>query len=72
MTDITQDNLYLLLPSKVCRVADMLVEDEHLSVVDAIAKIYHSPMYRQLEQEHTKLWHLGSVDLYAEVETGTL
>lgn len=67
MTDITQDNLYLLLPSKVCRVADMLIEDKHISVVDAIAQIYHTTMYRQLEQEHTKFWHLGSVDLYAEV-----
>ncbi len=72
MTDITQDNLYLLLPSKVSRVAEMLMEDDDISVVDAVAQIYRSQMYRQLEQEHTKLWHLGSVDLYAETKNNAV
>lgn len=65
---VSQDNLYLLLPSKVCRIADMLIEDTNINVVDAVCRIYQSEMYRQLEQEHTKLWHLGSVDLYAETK----
>ncbi len=64
MTEITQQNLYLLLPSKVSRIAAMLMEDTHENVVDAVCRVYQSDMYRQLEQEHTKLWHEGPVALY--------
>lgn len=62
--DINQDNLYLLLPSKVSWIADMLMEDKNISVVDAIKEIYSSETYRLLEQEYTKMWHLGPVALY--------
>lgn len=41
--EINQENLYLLLPSKVCWLASMLVEN-------------------------TKIWHLGPVALYQELE----
>lgn len=68
MTDITQDNLYLLLPSKVCRIADMLIEDTGEDIVEAVCRIYQSEMYRQLEQEHTKLWHEGPVALYQRMK----
>ena len=64
---ITQENLYLLLPSKVAWVADMLVEDTGMTVEDAVCRIYDSEMYRQLEQEHTKLWHEGPVALYQQL-----
>lgn len=68
MTEITQQNLYLLLPSKVSRVATMLMEDTHENVVDAVCRVYQSEMYRQLEQEHTKLWHEGPVALYQRMQ----
>ena len=64
MTKITQDNLYLLLPFKVSWLADMLCADEHISVIDAIRKVYASDMYKQLEKENTKRWHEGPVSLY--------
>lgn len=67
MTPITQDNLYLLLPSKVSWLAEMLSEDRNLSVVDAIRKIYSSDIYRRLEIEENKLWHAGPVELYNEM-----
>ena len=66
---ITQENLYLLLPSKVCWLADMLTEDKGISLIDAIKQIYASETYKQLEREETKLWHLGPVDLYTELES---
>ena len=53
MIEVTQDNLYLLLPSKVSWLAEMLSEDKNLSVVDAIRKIYSSDLYRRLEIEKT-------------------
>lgn len=40
--DITQDNLYLILPSKVSRMAAMLAEDSGKSIVQAVKDIYHS------------------------------
>ena len=67
MTPITQDNLYLLLPSKVSWLAEMLSEDRNLIVVDAIRKIYSSDLYRRLEIEENKLWHAGPVELYNEM-----
>lgn len=67
MTDITQDNLYLLLPSKVSCVASMLSEDTDMELLDAIRAVYKSEMYRTLEIEETKLWHDGPVALYEEM-----
>ena len=64
MSEITQDNLYLILPCKVSRVADILCADEHISTIDAIRRVYSSAMYKELEQERTKRWHEGPVSLY--------
>ena len=69
MTEITQDNLYLLLPSKVSWIAGMLSEDTGASVVDALRRVYNSELYRKLEVEATKLWHEGPVALYEEIFT---
>ncbi len=63
---VTQDNLYLFLPSKVSWMAEMLAEDENIDIVEAVSKIYNSDVYKRLENEETKLWHLGPVDLYRE------
>lgn len=66
--DITQDNLYLILPSKVSCVAEMLADDSGKSIVQAVKDIYSSDLYKRLEQEHTKQWHLGPVALYQEMQ----
>lgn len=63
---VTQDNLYLFLPSKISWMAEMLAEDENIDIVEAVSKIYNSDVYKRLENEETKLWHLGPVDLYRE------
>lgn len=67
MSQITQDNLYLILPSKVSWVADMLCTDKHISVIEAMRQIYSSKMYKQLEQERTKRWYEGPVSLYQNI-----
>lgn len=64
---VNQDNLYLFLPSKVSWMAEMLAEDKNMSIVDAVSQVYNSDIYRKLEDEETKLWHLGPVDLYREL-----
>ena len=61
---INQSNLYLLLPSKMGWLASMLAEDENISIVDAIKKLYSSNMYKKLEDESSKTWHLGPITLY--------
>lgn len=63
---VTQDNLYLFLPSKVSWMAEMLAEYENIDIVEAVSKIYNSDVYKRLENEETKLWHWGPVDLYRE------
>ena len=61
---VTQDNLYLFLPSKTSRLAEILSEDKGINIVEALKTIYNSDTYQRLEIEDTKLWHLGPVDLY--------
>lgn len=61
--NINQANLYLLLPSKICWMVDMLTDEKGISIVDAVKEIYSSSVYEQLEIEKTKLWHWGPVAL---------
>ena len=69
--NVTQDNLYLFLPSKVSWMAEMLSEEKKVSIVDAVKDVYLSDTYSRLEKETTKLWHLGPVALYEEMENAT-
>ena len=61
---ITQKNLYLILPGKVSRMAAMYAADFGLPIIEAIRRIYNSATYRELEDENSKLWHCGPVALY--------
>ena len=65
---ITQQNLYLLLPSKMSWLAMMLSEDKDISIVEAMKILYTSSFYARLADESTKLWHLGPVALYEEYQ----
>lgn len=65
---ITQENLYLLLPCKISWLAPWLSEDKGISLTEAINRIYHSRLYKKLSTENTKYWHLGPVDLYNELK----
>ena len=65
--EISQKNLYLLLPSKVAWMAEWLSEDKNITIVEAIKLIYSSDTYKRLEDESTKMWHLGPVALYEDL-----
>ena len=65
-TDITQQNLYLILAGKSAAVATFIAEDNHISPIDALTRFYASETYRKLEKEQTKYWHLGPVALYQD------
>lgn len=67
--EINQGNLHLLLPSKISWLAGMLVEYKGMNITEAIKTIYRSKLYKKLKVESTKMWHLGPVALYQELET---
>ena len=60
---ITPEKLYLILPFKVSQLAVLLTQKLGISNREALVEIYSSETYRQLENEKTKLWHLGPVAL---------
>ena len=60
---ITHQNVHLLIPSKMSWMANMLAEDNGISIVDAMKLLYSSELYARLENESTKAWHLGPVAL---------
>lgn len=61
---VTQDNLYLFLPSKTSCLAEIISEDNGVNIVNALKMVYNSDTYIRLENEDSKLWHLGPVALY--------
>lgn len=65
---ITQENVHLLIPSKLSWMANMLAEDRDISIVEAMKILYSSEVYSRLEDESTKVWHLGPVALYEEFQ----
>lgn len=65
--DITQDNLYLLLPGKMTTLAQFYAEDHGCSMLDALRKVYSSALYKSIATESTKLWHNGATDLYRAI-----
>mgnify|MGYP003295669707 FL=1 len=65
---ITQKNVHLLIPSKLSWMANMLAEDRDISIVEAMKILYSSEVYSRLEDESTKVWHLGPVALYEEFQ----
>ncbi|MBQ3243652.1 MAG: hypothetical protein IJB01_03510 [Bacteroidaceae bacterium] len=65
---VTQDNIHLLLPSKISWMANMLAEDRNITIVEAIKVLYSSHFYTRLADESTKLWNLGPVALYEEFQ----
>ena len=67
---ITQDNVHLLLPSKVAQLANRLLQNgDAKDMVSAINMVYSSPVYAKLEQEKTKYWWLGVNALYQDIIT---
>lgn len=62
--EVTQQNLHLFLPGKIANVAAIIADKTHCTMAEAMQLFYASKTYQQLQQENTKLWHLGAVGLY--------
>lgn len=52
--------LELIVP----RLLHMIMEKQLLTEKEALIQLYASDLYRQLEREETKLWHLSIPTLY--------
>ena len=46
-----------ILPLKVERIAELLIEKQKKSLQDALEYLYSSQLYALLEKEETKMWH---------------
>ncbi len=63
-TEITQDNVRLLLPGKNAQVAAMIADAKKISYEAALLEFYRSETYRKLECEKTKYWHFSPAQLF--------
>ena len=63
---VTQKNLYNLIPPKVAKITTMLRNERNMAVKQALLTFYSSKAYRLLEREETKLWHASPAQIFAE------
>ena len=66
--EITNNNVHLLIPGKAALFARIYTEQNGGTMLEALRAFYSSKMYHELEDESTKLWHLGPVALYEDFE----
>lgn len=71
---MAEPSIKAMLEFIIPRLVRMLMEKQSLTEKEALTQLYHSELYRQLECEETKLWHLSIPTLYnlwvEEKETG--
>ena len=69
-----EKNINAMLEFISPRLIRMMMEKQSLTEKEALTQLYSSKLYRQLEREETKLWHLSVSTLYdlwmEEKETG--
>ena len=71
---MSETSIKAMLEFIIPRLIRMLMEKQSLTEKEALTQLYSSELYRQLEREETKLWHLSVPTLYdlwvEEKETG--
>lgn len=71
-----ETSIKAMLELIVPRLIRMMMEKQTLTEKEALTQLYRSELYRQLEREETKLWHLSVPTLYdlwlEEKETGQI
>lgn len=58
-----QDDLSLILPSKIALVADCISRRSGIDPVKAMSAFYRSKTYAMLQDESTKYWWFGPAEL---------
>jgi len=60
---VNQDNLRVLLPSKIALTIDEVARARGTDPTQEIAEFYGSEVYRRLEREATKYWCFSPAEL---------
>ena len=63
MAVVNQDNLRVLLPSKIALTLEEVAKIKGTNPLDEIAAFYASEVYRRLENEATKYWCFSPAEL---------
>lgn len=66
ITNKSSNSCLLIVLYYIRRTIQRNYEIQGISIVDAIKKLYSSEMYKKLENESSKTWHLGPVALYED------
>ena len=73
---MSEVSIKAMLEFIVPRLVRTIMEKKDLTEKEALSELYTSDLYRQLEREETKLWHLSVPTLYElwleERETGKI
>ena len=65
---VTQDNLNTILMFITPGILQMLMDNRAITAEGASILLYNSKLYKLLEDEETKLWHLSYPILYDMLE----
>ena len=63
---VTQENLYNLIPPKAAKITTMLRSSRNMAVKQALLTFYSSKAYKILERKENKLWHASPAQIFAE------
>ena len=73
---MSEVSIKVMLEFIIPRLIWTIMEKQNLPENEAMSQLYVSDLYRQLEREETKLWHLSVPTLYnlwlEEKETGKI
>ena len=73
---MSEVSIKAMLELIVPRLVKKIIETQNISEKEALTALYASEIYRQLEREETKLWHLSVPTLFdlwlEEKENGSI
>lgn len=73
---MSEVSIKAMLELIVPRLVKKIIETQNITEKEALTAVYASELYRQLEREETKLWHLSVPTLFdlwlEEKETGSI
>lgn len=61
---MSESNIKGMLEFIVPRLVRTIMEKQSVTEKEALTQLYSSELYRKLDQEETKLWHLSVPTLY--------
>ena len=65
---VNQENLNVILALITPGIIQLLIDNRSITAEAAAILLYNSRLYKLLEEEKTKLWHLGFPVLYDMLE----